>query len=197
MFVGVNEEHQQLCSSQEWASYLQAEVLPRLLAGVELGEDMLELGPGPGGATELLRRRVRRLTALELDEDAAGALAARHAGDNVRVVHGDCTNTGMRDESFDSIGTFTMLHHVPTDQQQHATLAEAFRLLRPGGMLIGSDSLASNDLHLFHAHDTYNPIEPAWLVVELMNLGFHPIALHVGDEITFTAHKPRHPIPEV
>src|ERR1017187_2259661 len=62
---------------------------------------------------------------------------------------------------FDSVGSFTMLHHVATLALQNKILAEAFRVLRPGGVLIGSDSLASNDLHHFHAGDTYNPIEAA------------------------------------
>jgi SAM-dependent methyltransferase len=192
----MNADHQRFCSSPEWAEYLRGEMLPRLLAGVDLGEDMLELGPGPGGATELLRQRVRRLTALEVDATAADALAVRFAGGNVTIIHGDCVRTGLPDASFDAIGTFTMLHHIPTDRLQYATLAEAFRMLRSGGVLIGSDSLASDDLHHFHVDDTYNPVEPAWLVTQLLTLGFHPIAVTVGDEITFTAHKPRGPLQE-
>ena len=196
MLPTVNADHQRLCSSPEWAEYLREQILSTLLAGVELGDDMLELGPGPGGATEVLRHRVRRLTALEVEPAAAGALAERFAGNNVTVLRGDCARTGLPDESFDSIGTFTMLHHLSTDRHQYATLAEAFRMLRPGGVLIGSDSLASNDLHHFHADDTYNPVEPAWLVTQLLTLGFRPIAVRVGDEISFTAHKPRDPMQE-
>jgi SAM-dependent methyltransferase len=192
----MNDDHQKLCSSPEWTEHLQLKVLRPLLAGAELGEDMLEIGPGPGGATEMLRQKVRRLTALEVDADAAGALARRFAGSNVTVVEGDCADTRMPDESFDSIATFTMLHHIPTKKQQHATLTETFRMLRPGGVLIGSDSLASNDLHHFHADDTYNPVEPAWLLIQLLTLGFRPVAVTVGDEITFTAHKPLRAVKE-
>ena len=54
-----------------------------------------------------------------------------------------------------------MLHHVPTAALQNKILAEAHRMLKPGGVFIASDSLASNDLHHFHVDDTYNPIEPA------------------------------------
>lgn len=191
MLLDMNSDHQRLCSSAEWAEHIQTEVLPQLISRIDLGDEMLELGPGPGGATDLLHRRVGRLTALELDPDSARTLAKRFAGTNVTVVEGDCSNTGIPDESFDSIGTFTMLHHLPTDRQQHATLAEAFRLLRPGGVLLGSDSIASNELHHFHADDTYNPVEPAWLVIQLLTLGFRPIVITLGDEVTFTAHKPR------
>jgi len=94
------------------------------------------------------------------------------------------------DESFDSAGSFTMLHHVPTQALQVKILAEAFRVLRPGGVLIGSDSLASNDLHHFHADDTYNPVDPASLLVRLQTLGFGKITVIVDWNLKFIAHKP-------
>jgi 16S rRNA A1518/A1519 N6-dimethyltransferase RsmA/KsgA/DIM1 with predicted DNA glycosylase/AP lyase activity len=42
-----------------------------------LGAELLELGPGPGVTTEVLRRRVARLTAVELDAALAARLARR------------------------------------------------------------------------------------------------------------------------
>jgi SAM-dependent methyltransferase len=189
----MNDEHAKLCSSPEWASFLQTEVLAPLVTDVDLGQEMLELGPGPGAATDWLRHRVLRLTALELNPDAAERLAARHAGTNVTVVVGDCAQADLPDAAFDSVGTFTMLHHLPTEQLQYATLREAFRLLRPGGVLVGSDSLASNDLHHFHAEDTYNPVDPARLLVYLQVLGYGRITVSVSSGLLFSAHKPQAP----
>ena len=63
-------------------------------------------------------------------------------------------------------------------------------MLRPGGVLIGSDSLASNDLHAFHAGDTYNPVEPAAFLTRLQTLGFGKITIGVDQVLTFMAHKP-------
>lgn len=65
-----------------------------------------------------------------------------------------------------------MLHHLPTQARQFSTLCEAFRLLRPGGVLLGADSLASQELHRFHEGDTYNPIDPARLLVFVQAAGF-------------------------
>ena len=63
-------------------------------------------------------------------------------------------------------------------------------MLRPGGVLVGSDSLASNDLHHFHADDTYNPIDPAFVLGRLQTLGFDKITIVVDGDVKFVAHKP-------
>jgi hypothetical protein len=151
----MNENHAQLCASREWAECVQTEFLPPLVRDVDLGTDLLEIGPGPGAATEWLCQHVTRLTALESD--------------------------GV---------SFTMLHHVPTVALQNQVLAEVLRVLRPGGVLIGSDSLASNDLHHFHVDDTYNPVEPASLLTRLQTLGFCKITVMVDWSLNFIAHRP-------
>lgn len=186
----MNEEHAQLCASPEWAEYLQGEVLASLPALADLGETMLEIGPGPGASTDWLRHRVRRLVAIERDADAAERLRTRFAGTNVEVVDGDAAELPWPDGSFDTVGCFTMLHHVPTRALQQSILAEAYRVLRAGGTFVGSDSLASVDLHHFHAGDTYNPIEPATLLVRLQALGYGPITVVVDDVLKFVARKP-------
>jgi SAM-dependent methyltransferase len=188
--LSMNENHTQLCTSPEWAAHIQDEVLPNLIAIACLGEEMLELGPGPGSATEWLRHHVRRLVAVESDEDAVRQLAQRFAGTNVEVVLGDATVLPYPTASFDSVGSFTMLHHLPTAALQQRLLAESRRVLRPGGVLIGSDSLASNELHHFHADDTYNPIEPSVLLNLLQALGFRRITIAVDGNVRFAAHKP-------
>jgi ubiquinone/menaquinone biosynthesis C-methylase UbiE len=186
----MNENHARVCTSPEWAQYLQHDVLPRLLQHADLGQDLLEIGPGPGAATEWLRHRVARLTAVEVDADAARDLADKFPERTVTIVTGSATELGYPDESFDSVGTFTMLHHVPTQAQQNKILAEALRVLRPGGVLIGSDSLASNDLHHFHVDDTYNPVDPASLLGRLQTLGFEKLTIMVDGAVMFVAHRP-------
>ena len=96
---------------------------------------------------------------------------------------------GYPDASFDTVATCTMLHHVPTRALQDKVLAEAFRVLRPGGTFLGSDSLPSDDLHQFHEGDTYNPVEPAAFLTRLQTTGFAAITLHVSYNLVFTARK--------
>ncbi len=184
----MNENHT-LCATPEWAEHMESEVLEPLVRDVELGEEMLELGPGPGAATRWLRHRVQRLVALELDPAAAARLAEELAATNVTVEVGDSTQVPFPDASFDSVGCFTMLHHIPSMYEQFRTLLEAFRILRPGGVLVGADSLASQGLHEFHEGDAYNPIDPARLLVFLQAAGFGHVMVSAGEGLLFTARK--------
>ncbi len=185
----VNKNHDQLLGSPEWAAFLHDEVLPAVTCGVDLGDDMLEIGPGPGAGTAWLRQRVRRLVAVDLSASAALELEQRFAGTNVSAVAGDATALSYPDGSFNSVGTFTMLHHVPTRRLQDAIFAEALRVLRPGGTLVGSDSLASDRLHHFHEGDTYNPVEPSSLLTRLQTLGFAEVSVTVGQSLLFRARR--------
>jgi SAM-dependent methyltransferase len=108
---------------------------------------------------------------------------------NVEALIGDATSLGYPEGSFDSVGMFTMLHHVPTRALQDRILAESLRVLRPGGTLIGSDSLPSDGLHQFHEGDTYNPVEPAAFLTRLQTIGFAEITLTVGHNLMFRAKK--------
>jgi 16S rRNA A1518/A1519 N6-dimethyltransferase RsmA/KsgA/DIM1 with predicted DNA glycosylase/AP lyase activity len=56
---------------------------------VPAGQNVLELGPGPGLTTDLLRSRAQRLTAIEIDARLGKALGERLHGTNVQVFNGD------------------------------------------------------------------------------------------------------------
>jgi ubiquinone/menaquinone biosynthesis C-methylase UbiE len=187
----MNSNHDRVCPTPEWAEHLHTEVLPRVTDGVDLGTTMLEIGPGPGASTEWLRHRVGHLIALELEPPAAAALAERFAdAPNVEIHTGDATQIPWPADSFDSVACFTMLHHVPTVAQQNQVLAEIHRVLRPGGTLVGSDSLHSVNLHHFHEGDVYNPIDPGTLFTRLQTIGFDHITLAVDYGMRFRARKP-------
>jgi SAM-dependent methyltransferase len=187
----MNEEHTRVCGSPEWAEFLQRELLPGFLGSVPLGPEMLEFGPGPGASTEWLRSRVGRLTVLEVDEEAAARLETRFAGTNVEVRTGSAAaSTAFADCSFDTVGAFTMLHHVPDAATQNRLFAEALRVLRPGGLFVGSDSLPSDRLHHYHTDEVYYPVDPGTLLTRLHTIGFAHVTVIMDAHLKFLARKP-------
>jgi SAM-dependent methyltransferase len=176
----VSPEHLELCASTAWRDLVRDEILPYATAGVRLGDDVLEIGPGPGVTTDLLRHQTQKLTAVEVDTELAAALAARLAGTNVTVVRGDATDLPFEDGRYSDAVALTMLHHVPTDELQDRLICEVARVLRAGGRFIASDSIHSAELAALHAGDTYNPIEPATLEDRFQRAGFVDIAIRVN-----------------
>ena len=187
----MNDLHLQLCGSPEWARYVEEELLPWALRGRTLGDDVLEVGPGPGRTTDVLRHRVARLTAVEVDAALAAALAERLAGTNVRVVHADATGTDLPGDGFTGATCFTMLHHVPTPAQQDQLFAEVCRLLRPGGAFVGTDATDTPELRSLHVDDTFVPVDPATLGARLEAAGLVDVSIEPdGDRVRFAARKP-------
>ncbi len=187
----MNLLHRRYCRSEHWARTLAGRVVPPALQSVDLGDDVLEVGPGPGRTTDLLRRRVPRLTSLEVDARLAAALAQRMRGTGVEVVHGDGTAMPFPDGRFSAVVCFTMLHHVPTPELQDRLLAETCRVLRPGGVLAGSDSVGGTVVfRLLHVRDTMVLVDPAGLPERLRRAGFEQVRVVRNGRLCFRAVRP-------
>ncbi|MCX8557857.1 methyltransferase domain-containing protein [Mycolicibacterium mucogenicum] len=103
-----------------------------LLADVGVSNaDVVEFAPGMGRtAAEILARGPRSYLGVELDADAADTAALVAGQDNVRV--GDAAHTGLPDGSADVVIGESLLTLHDGDAKE-AIVAEAVRLLRPGG----------------------------------------------------------------
>jgi SAM-dependent methyltransferase len=168
----MNTKHLELCGGDEWAATVRQHIIPWALEGVALGDDVIEVGPGPGRTTDVLQGLAARLTAVELDGPLAAALGRRLAGSNVAVVNADGTRLPFPDGQFSAALSFTMLHHLPSMALQDALFREVARVLRPGGQFVGIDSLDSEAFRALHVDDICVPVEPARLRDRLAAAGF-------------------------
>jgi SAM-dependent methyltransferase len=176
----VNQQHLDYLGTEEWRQTLRDHALPFAFGPLgpdALGADVLEIGPGPGMTTDLLRPLVPALTSIELDTALADDLQRRLVGTNVDVVEGDATAMPFEDGRFTGAVTFTMLHHVPTVELQDAMFREVRRVLRPGGLLVANDSVGREELAAFHVDDTYNPVDPTTLEDRLGAMGYVDIEI--------------------
>ncbi|HEY5639815.1 MAG TPA: class I SAM-dependent methyltransferase [Dehalococcoidia bacterium] len=188
----MNLFHRWYCRSGGWARIVKEHMLPAILRDVDLGENVIEIGPGPGVTTEWLSERLPRLTAIEIDSALARKLKARMADTNVTVVEGDGTKLTMPDGEFSGAVCFTMLHHVPSPELQDRLFAEVCRVLQPGGLYVGADSTPSLFWRLAHIADTAVVVDPETLQPRLEAAGFTDVTVNVRKEggFNFRARRP-------
>ena len=186
----MNAFHRRYCASQTWADRVEGTLLPWALAGLTLGDDVLEIGPGLGVTTRLLARRAPRLTALEVDEGYAARLRDEFPAGPVEIVTGDGADMPFPDGRFSAAVCFTMLHHVPSPALQDRLFAEACRVLRPGGLFAGSDSQLSLRFRLYHLFDTMVVVDPRGLPDRLAAAGFEDVEVETRGAVRFRARKP-------
>ncbi|MHA7666858.1 class I SAM-dependent methyltransferase [Mycolicibacterium sp. HS_4_1] len=125
------------CCGAMWRTTTRA-VLD-MLPTDRLGDQLLEIGSGSGAIAEGLSnaRPGLAITATDLDPVMVDAAARRlKERPQVTVQSADATRLPFDDDTFDSVVSCLMLHHVI---EWEAAVAEIARVLRPGGVFVGYD----------------------------------------------------------
>lgn len=134
----------QKAAGQYQATFAAAtgEFAEALLDTAEVGpeRDMLDLCCGPGLLALAAARRGARVTGL--DFSPAMLALAKEAAPACRFVEADAEETGLETASFDAAVSSFGIHHVPRPER---ALAEAFRVLRPGGRIAFATWAAPDD----------------------------------------------------
>jgi SAM-dependent methyltransferase len=187
----VNREHIERLSSPQWAEMLERDLLPWVTTAADLGDDVLEVGPGPGLTTDLLRVRTKQLSAVEVDQELAEQLRQRLAGSNVEVIHGNAAATDFASGRFTAVACFSVLHHIPSVDEQDRVFTEILRVLQPGGAFVGADGLDDERIRAAHVDDTFVPVDPEQLPDRLGRIGFTGVIVEKDDyQFRFCARKP-------
>jgi ubiquinone/menaquinone biosynthesis C-methylase UbiE len=165
------------CGSFFWRAVTERKILPWMLSGFSLGDNVLELGAGPGATTEELRRRAKCVTSLEYDHKFAARLGARFDKSNVAVLQGDAAALPFPDGAFSSVLAVLVLHHLKSREQQERAFTEIHRVLRPGGAFLALE-IGDGWLQRFgHLKSTFVPVAPASAFARLTSLGFSKIVV--------------------
>jgi SAM-dependent methyltransferase len=101
--------------------------------------DMVDLGAGEGVLSQLLARKARSVTCIDNSPamvKVGSDLAREHGIENLSYQLGDIEAVPMPEASVDLALLSQALHHA---RKPETALAEAFRILRPGGRLVVLD----------------------------------------------------------
>ncbi len=139
------------CRSAPWRFVARRIVLPWALQGTHPAGDVVEIGAGSGAmAAELLATHPGiRMTVTDFDPEMVAAAEQRLAPFAVRTTtrQADATSLPFDDDSFDMVLSWIMLHHTV---EWEKALAEAVRVTRPGGQVVGYDLLNTAPLRVLH-----------------------------------------------
>lgn len=192
----MSRAEQALCRSAPWNLFARRAVVPWVLQGMQLSGEVLEIGGGSGAMAAIVadRHPAARFTVTDLDQGMVD-VARNRLGMHVNVVAvepADVTALPFGASRFDAVTAYLMLHHVI---DWEAALTETYRVLKPGGQLIGYDLLDGPVNRTIHRLDRspHRLIARRELRPALERIGFrgcHVKAGLAGQVVRFRAGKP-------
>lgn len=158
-------------------------------------ETLFDMACGFGKSTGPFIEAYREAAIIGMDLSAPCLkLAARTAADrqsgNVRYIQGDATKSGLAAQSQDLVTSTMFLHEMPPTKIRDA-MAEAYRVLKPGGRMVHLDFYCLPDafsraIHYGHARRNNEPYMPPFaemdIASELGALGFRDIWVEPFEE---------------
>jgi ubiquinone/menaquinone biosynthesis C-methylase UbiE len=171
-------------------------ILPLILQDVEPAGEGLEIGAGLGGLTAQLLTLYPQFRMVATDTDTERVGMAEQVlsgfGQRASVQRADAVALPFPDGRFDLVLSAAMLHHVI---EWDKALAEAVRVLRPGGKLVGYDMLNTAPARLMRVgeRDGTTLLHPDQLRTALNHLGLTALQTRSalgGTVMRFAARKP-------
>lgn len=131
---------------------------------------VLDVGCGWGEFINQIEAREK--FAIDLNPDAASKLAP-----SVKFIHQDCSSRWpIEDDTLDVVFSSNFLEHLPNKQLIDRTLAEAYRSLRPGGLIcLMGPNIRFTGGEYWDFWDHHIPISDRSIAEAAQLCGFHVI----------------------
>lgn len=143
--------------------HYETALMQRLGARLD-GMRVLEIGCGRGVGTEIIFERfgAREVDAFDIDSDMvqkARRRLSRYPPERLRLFVGDAARIAAKNESYDAVVDFGIIHHVPGWQ---GSVKEVSRVLRPGGLFLFEEVTKQALSRWFYRTFLRHPPEDNW-----------------------------------
>jgi ubiquinone/menaquinone biosynthesis C-methylase UbiE len=168
------------------------EEMARCLA-IESGATVLDVGTGTGVFVPFILSYIGengRLVCLDFAEEMLKRAQAKGFKGNIEYIQADIINTGLNDETFDTVVCYSSFPHF---QNKPSALNEINRVLKKGGRLLichTSSRLTINDIHrqIPQVQNDLIPDEDEMRQL-LSAAGFTEISIYDNDDSYLTSAK--------
>jgi ubiquinone/menaquinone biosynthesis C-methylase UbiE len=140
--------------------HAKGESLARLVALVEAKPSwrMLDVATGAGHTALAFAPYVAKVTASDITDQMlaeAKRLASERGASNVKTARAKAEDLPFPDMSFDLVTCRLAAHHFAS---QRAFVAEAYRVLMPGGLLAVVDNISPDERELARAYNNFEKL---------------------------------------
>lgn len=128
---------QKLFVNSEWHEKWIITLSKKMMEMVELKEHLLDIGCGSGAVSSYFAETyAATITGIDVDKEEIRKAQSRTNGLPIHFLQADATHLPFKDETFDVVTCFDVLHHIKTWKN---ALKEIKRVLKPNGYLIYTD----------------------------------------------------------
>lgn len=102
-------------------------------------QKLLDIGSGTGTFIERVHGHVKEMTGLEYNDGMIAQARNRLGNSSVKLVQGSADKMPFEDGSFNGATIHQVIHHFPKEDNyafSKRVFAEAFRVLKPGGIFV-------------------------------------------------------------
>lgn len=101
----------------------------------QTGEKILDIGCGNGRLTDMFESKRLNYTGIDFSKELI-TIAQETRGEKGNFIHADALSLPFEDNSFDTVFSIAVLHHIPSKENRKRFISEAYRVLKPGGTCV-------------------------------------------------------------
>ena len=102
---------------------------------VEQGASVLDVGCGNGRLLDVFENTEIEYTGIDFSKELI-SIAQNERGTKGTFLHGSALALPFDDNSFDTVFSIAVLHHIPSKEYRQRFVSEAYRVLKPGGICV-------------------------------------------------------------
>jgi len=132
----IRQDYNSIAKDWDFTRRSPSDLKPKLLSAIKPGMAVLDIGCGNGLVASEVLKNGGIYVGLDISKNLLALARKKYKEEikegRVKFVLGEATKLPFKDNSFDFIFSFAVLHHIPSNDLRSAFFKEIYRTLAPG-----------------------------------------------------------------